>query len=64
MDWADFLTIMRLDEECAHAKYLAAAERATDPRVRDLLERLAYEEEIHVGVLQKEAERLKAIAVS
>ena len=61
MDWADFLQIMRMDEEAAQAKYRAAAERATDPRVREVLERLAYEEEVHIGVLQKEEERLQAL---
>jgi rubrerythrin len=59
MDWATFLRIMRIDEEGAQAKYRAAAEMTDDPRVREVLERLAYEEEVHAGLLMKEEERLK-----
>lgn len=61
MDWLDFLRIMRFDEMAAQGKYRAAATLATDPRVREVLERLAYEEEIHVGVLQKEEDRLQSL---
>lgn len=62
MDWASFLRIMQLEEEAAQAKYRIAVDSASDARVREVLERLAYEEEIHVGVLQKEVERLQALA--
>ncbi len=62
MDWANFLRIMQLEEEAAQAKYRIAVESASDPSVRDLMERLAYEEEIHVGILQKEIDRLNAPA--
>ncbi len=61
MNWAEFLGIMKLDEEAAQAKYKAALALATDPRVREILERLAYEEEIHVGLLEKEQERLGGV---
>jgi rubrerythrin len=61
MNWSEFLGIMKMDEVAAEAKYKAALALATDPRVREILERLAYEEEIHVNLLEKEQGRLREV---
>lgn len=60
MDWVLFLKVMRMDEEAARQKYLAAAAATPDRAIKDVLERLAYEEEIHAGLLLKEEQRLGA----
>ncbi|MBI4288448.1 MAG: hypothetical protein HY671_08490 [Chloroflexi bacterium] len=53
MDWLDFIDIMVLDEKAAKAKYKQAGRIATDPRIKELFRKLAYEEDIHMAVLQK-----------
>lgn len=55
-----FLQMMIAEEEAAKKKYeLAAAETEID-QVRELLEKLAYEEETHADLLRQEIERLGA----
>ncbi len=61
MEWIEFVRVMMIDEEGAKAKYKKAAGLATDPKVKEVFERLAYEEEVHMGVLQMEEARLKEL---
>ena len=61
MEWIEFVRIMMIDEEAARAKYKKAVSLATDPKVKEVFERLAYEEEVHIGVLQMEEARLKEL---
>ena len=53
MDWLDFIEIMVLDEKVSKAKYKKAGEIATDPKIKELFKKLAYEEDVHMAVLQK-----------
>ncbi len=62
MNWDLFLKIMRMDEEAARQKYMEAASITDDPRIKEVLERLAYEEEIHAGLLLREEQRLAEAA--
>lgn len=61
LEWIEFVRIMMIDEEAARAKYKKAASLATDPKVKEVFERLALEEEVHIGVLQMEEARLKEL---
>ena len=61
MDWIEFIRLMMIDEEAARAKYKKAASLAKDSKVKEVLERLAQEEEVHIGVLQIEEARLKEL---
>lgn len=53
MDWLDFIDIMVLDEKAAKAKYKQAGKIAADPKISELFRKLAYEEDVHLAVLNK-----------
>lgn len=53
VDWLDFIDIMALDEKAAKAKYKQAGKIATDPKIKELFMKLAYEEDVHLAVLSK-----------
>ncbi len=53
MDWLDFIEIVLLDEKASKAKYKAAEKMADDPKLKELFSKLAYEEDVHMAVLQK-----------
>lgn len=53
MDWLDFIEIMVLDEKAAKAKYTQVSKIATDAKIKELFNKLAYEEDVHMAVLQK-----------
>jgi len=62
VDWATFLKVMLVDEHAARAKYRVASEKATDPRIKEILDQLKYEEEVHVSILEKGIAALKKIS--
>ncbi len=59
MKLATFLRTMIAEEEAAQKKYALAAAEAENDETRDLLERLAYEEEIHADLLRQHVEALE-----
>jgi len=61
MNWREFIRVMKIDERAAHAKYKTAARAAKSDAIREIFEKLAYEEEVHVGVLEKFEKDLRAI---
>jgi rubrerythrin len=60
MDWATFLNVMIEDEKAAINKYRLAVEKADSEKLKAVLERLLYEEEIHIDLLEEEIRRLQA----
>ena len=53
MDWLDLIDIMVLDEKASKAKYLQASKIADDAKIKEVFRKLAYEEDVHLAVLQK-----------
>lgn len=51
MDWRLFIRMAKADEEAARAKYRLAAEAAKSPAIKAIFDNLAYEEEMHIAVL-------------
>jgi rubrerythrin len=60
MDWITFLQVMIEDEKAAIQKYKLAVEKADSEKLKTALERLLYEEEIHIDLLEEEIRRLEA----
>jgi rubrerythrin len=61
MDWVTFLKVMIEDEKAAIEKYRLAAELADSKELKEILERLKDEEDIHIDLLQSEIKRLEAL---
>jgi len=59
MDWVTFLKVMIEDEKAAINKYRLAVEKADSEKLKAVLERLLYEEEIHIDLLEEEIRRLQ-----
>jgi rubrerythrin len=59
MDWLTFLNVMIEDEKAAINKYRLAVEKADSEKLKAVLERLLYEEEIHIDLLEEEIRRLQ-----
>ncbi len=53
MDLATFLQMMVAEEEAARQKYTLAAEATDDPQAQEMLQKLAYEEEMHADLLRQ-----------
>lgn len=53
MDWLDFVDVMMVDEKSSSTKYEMVAKIATDPQIKEIFKKLAYEEGVHLAVLQK-----------
>ena len=53
MKLATFLQMMIAEEEAAQKKYTLAAESTDDPKAREMLQKLAYEEEMHADLLRQ-----------
>jgi len=60
MDWVTFLNVMIEDEKAAINKCRLAVEKANSEKLKAALERLLYEEEIHIDLLEEEIRRLQA----
>lgn len=61
MDWLNFLKVMAMDEEAAYKKYDLAARLATDPKLKQVLERLRDEEQFHAQYLMDEYEKMRKL---
>ena len=61
MNWKQFIHIMEIDERGARAKYRTAARAAKNQSVKDIFEKLAYEEEVHLDVLDRFEKDLKTL---
>lgn len=61
MDWFDFLRAMKVDERAARSKYRMAARIAKNAAIEEVFTKLAHEEEVHIGVLEKFERDLKAL---
>ena len=53
MDWKQFIQVMKIDEKAARAKYRTAARGADNEAIKDIFNKLAYEEEVHLSILEK-----------
>jgi len=53
MEWSQFIQVMKIDERAARAKYLTAARAAKNEAIKDIFNKLAYEEEVHLSTLEK-----------
>jgi len=53
--------VIKIDERLARAKHRSAAKAAKGQAIRDIFDRLAHEEEVHVGVLEKFERDLRAV---
>ena len=53
MNWRQFIRVMKIDERAACAKYKAASKAAKNQSIKEIFEKLAYEEEVHVDVLNR-----------
>ena len=53
MNWRQFIRVMKIDERAARAKYKAASRAAKSQSLKEVFEKLAYEEEVHVDVLNR-----------
>ena len=60
MDWTTFLKVMIEDEKAAIQKYQLAVEKADSEKLKTALERLLYEEQVHIDLLEEEIRRLQA----
>ncbi|MDO8473274.1 MAG: hypothetical protein Q7T05_05585 [Dehalococcoidia bacterium] len=61
MNWKQFIAVMKVDERAASAKYRLAAKAAENLAIKDVFEKLAAEEEVHIGVLTDFERDLKAL---
>lgn len=61
MNWKQFIRVMKIDERAARAKYQSVAKAAESQAIRDVFGKLAYEEEVHIGVLEKFEHDLRAL---
>ena len=61
MDWRLFIRMAKADERVARAKYQLAARSAKSQAIKDILNKLAYEEEIHLGVLEQFEKDLRTL---
>lgn len=61
MRWRQFIQVMKIDERAARAKYRTAARAAKSQAIRDIFNKLAYEEEVHIGVLEKFEKDLRRV---
>jgi rubrerythrin len=50
----------KADEEAAREKYSMAASASENPAVKEVFEKLAYEEEMHIAVLEQFEKNLKS----
>ncbi len=61
MNWRQFIRVMKIDERAAQSKYRIAAKSAKSQAIREIFEKLAYEEEVHIDVLERFARDLRAL---
>ena len=61
MNWRQFIHIMKIDERAARAKYRAAAKATNNEAIREILDKLAYEEEVHIDVLTRFERNLREL---
>lgn len=59
MDWITFLNVMIEDEKAAINKYRLTLEQADSRELKTVLERLMYEEQVHIDLLEEEIRRLQ-----
>jgi rubrerythrin len=53
MNWRQFIRVMKIDERAARAKYKAASKAAKSQAIKEIFDKLAYEEEVHIDVLTR-----------
>ena len=61
MNWRQFIRVMKIDERGARAKYKVAAKAARSQAIKDIFDKLAYEEEVHIDVLERFEMDLKTL---
>ena len=59
MNWRQFIRVMKIDERAAQAKYRVAARAAKSAEIREIFEKLVYEEEVHINTLERFERDLK-----
>jgi len=53
MTFLSVVLVLKIDERGARAKYKTAAKAAKSQSIKDMFEKLAYEEEVHLDVLER-----------
>ena len=61
INWKQFIRVMKIDERGARAKYKTAAKAAKSQSIKDMFEKLAYEEEVHLDVLGRFERDLRSL---
>jgi rubrerythrin len=61
MNWRQFIHVMKIDERAARAKYKAASKAAKSQAIKEIFDKLAYEEEVHVDVLDRFEKELTSL---
>jgi len=64
MDWKLFIKLAKADEESAKAKYQLAADAAETPKIKEIFEKLAYEEDVHFAVLDSFEKEIDTLATN
>jgi rubrerythrin len=54
MNWEEFFQVAIQEEHKAEAKYGGAAAQTDDPKLKDIFEKLQYEESLHADLLESE----------
>jgi rubrerythrin len=57
MNWEEFFQVAIEEEHKAEAKYGSAAAQTDDPKLKDIFEKLEYEESIHADLLEIERKK-------
>ncbi len=61
MNWRQFIRVMKIDERGAQAKYKVAAKAAKSQAIKSIFDNLAYEEKVHIDVLERFERDLKLL---
>ena len=61
MNWRQFIRVMKIDERGAWAKYKVASKAAKSQAMKEIFEKLAYEEEVHIDVLNRFEKELTSL---
>ena len=64
MDWKLFIKLAKAAEESAKAKYQLAADAAETPKIKEIFEKLAYEEDVHFAVLDSFEKEIDTLATN
>ena len=61
MNWKWFIHVTKINERAARVKCKQHQKKAKIQFIKEIFDKLAYEEEVHIGVLEKFEKDLKAL---